>query len=176
MENTRRSNAELNKVLQLLKKFEQINRRHLPYFLNEEIVKCNTLCNAARERGLCGYDQETNTLYLKSHHPYKFDVGLCKAIDVLISLSKSNPIEDIVKIDNTDRPDVLFFSLKDNIFDVLFYPKNEEKQSEEKLNELGIESNFILILEDISQIEAYRKDNIKYYCYVSGKGEVSYID
>ena len=165
---------DLQNFTRLLRSLGQINIRHLPALLKKETVQCNTLFRVALTEGYCGYDENTKTIYVKSSKKFVFDDALCKAIDVVCFLSQNNQIE-IFSLEESERPDVLFFSLDCFSFDIVFYPKSREDEFNQIFKSLNLD-NCILILDDSSKIKQYKCDSFKYYCHVNTNGEVHFID
>lgn len=176
------NNSELryevtNSLVKILKMYGQVSVKQASTFLNlsEDIVSANLKTIAKQKIALL--DETHDTYMINGLSGKSYSTKIAKSLDLLAALIKEN--ENINFFDSINQSDneplTIFFQAEDNVYDIVYVAKDEEKKINNKMTRLNMDSNFLVIVENEAQVEDLKFNGIAAF-YTVNNGEVSNIE
>lgn len=168
--------GNVDKIVKVLRMYGQLSIKQGMKILglNESDTTSN-FKTAIRQKLAVGCG--TDAIVINGLKVLNYNKKLEKAMDLMIELSLNNEeinfYESLHEKDN--EPYMIFFPTKDDVYDILYIEEGKEKMYNNKMKRLNADSNFLVIVENESQLEELNFNGIKGF-YLATDGGLKTVE
>ena len=144
---------DLEKIIFALKRFGQITvTQAMDYFDMEEVVVRANFKYAVKQKYAVA-SEENDAVILNSINSKKFNKKMDRAMTLLAEIMKNVEIDLNNVFPQVNEPFQLFVSVGEDIYDILYFEKNNDKMLSNIVNRTNSDGKFFVIVENPGQKE-----------------------
>ena len=177
MNNNEQRTKQLGRIVKILRQYNQVSLKQAAQILDTTEDITRSMFKSLVKQNNVIYNEINETLVMGSYNDGSYNKKLGFSIDLLLAIMKENPCinfgDSINQMDN--EPFTICFQVEDVLYDVIYISKGEEKKINNKMLRLGIESNYLVIVENEAQVDALTFSGIP-AIYTIAEGELVNVE